>query len=292
MEERGILAGSAAAVTSDAVVTCAGLTRRFRETTAVQDVALAVARGEVFGLIGPDGAGKTTLLQMLAGILEPSAGEGAVLGFDLRRQAPRIRACIGYMSQTFTLYGRLSVAENLDFFADLHGVSPASKAERASALLQFAGLSRFTQRLARELSGGMQKKLALCCALVHDPPLLLLDEPSTGVDPVSRRDLWRLLYRALSRGTAILVSTPYMDEAEHGRGGAVRPGCVDACGQGNRVGHTRAAPIAAGRPHADHRGQPAARGPARLAGGDAGIAPVHHGRADPSARSRQRAVPA
>lgn len=195
-------------------IRCDGLARRFGPRSAVAGASFAVERGEVFGLIGSDGAGKTTLLQMLAGILRPSAGEGEVLGFDLRTQAPEITARIGYMSQTFSLYGRLTVEENLRFFAELHRVSAAAQTERSARLLDFAGLFRHRQRLARELSGGMQKKLALCCALVHDPPLLLLDEPSTGVDPVSRREFWSILYQALARGTTILVSTPYMDEAE------------------------------------------------------------------------------
>lgn len=205
---------SSTAAPSDTVVRCSALARRFDRRNVVEGVTLAIARGEVFGLIGSDGAGKTTLLQMLAGILAPTAGEGEVLGLDLRRQACKVAARIGYMSQIFSLYGRLTVEENLDFFAELHRVPSSAKAERAARLLEFAGLSSNRQRLARDLSGGMQKKLALCCALVHDPPLLLLDEPSTGVDPVSRREFWNILYRTLSRGTTIVVSTPYMDEAE------------------------------------------------------------------------------
>jgi ABC-2 type transport system ATP-binding protein len=229
MTSRADLATLPGAPESPDAIRCERLARRFGSRSAVAGVSFAVKRGEVFGLIGSDGAGKTTLLQMLAGILGPSAGEGEVLGFDLRTRAAEITARIGYMSQIFSLYGRLTVEENLRFFAELHRVPGAAQAERSARLLDFAGLSRHRQRLARELSGGMQKKLALCCALVHDPPLLLLDEPSTGVDPVSRREFWSILYQALARGTTILVSTPYMDEAERcGRVALMHAGVVVA----------------------------------------------------------------
>jgi ABC-2 type transport system ATP-binding protein len=199
---------------AQAVIEADGLTRRFGGRTAVQGLSLAVQRGEVFGLLGSDGAGKTTTLQMLAAILDPGAGRATVLGFDTVRQAAAITARIGYMSQTFSLYGRLTVEENLDFFAELHRVPEAEKRARKAQLLDFARLGAHRERTARYLSGGMQKKLALCCALIHQPKLLLLDEPTTGVDPVSRREFWNILYRALTGGTTIVVSTPYMDEAE------------------------------------------------------------------------------
>ncbi len=190
------------------------LTRVFDTVEAVREVTLQIAPGQIFGLIGPDGAGKTTLIRMLATVLPPSRGDARVLGWDVRRDAERIREQIGYMPQQFSLYGDLSVWENLNFFADVHGVRGRARRERLERLLRFARLDRFRDRRARHLSGGMQKKLALACALVHRPRLLLLDEPSTGVDPVSRREFWDLLADLLGEGVTILVSTPYMDEAE------------------------------------------------------------------------------
>ncbi len=191
-----------------------GLTKRFGATTAVEAVDLAVARGEVFGLIGPGAAGKTTLVQLLAALLEPTAGTATVLGLDVFHDAPALRRRIGYVSQEFTLYGTLSVEENLDFFADLFGVPEAERERRKEALLAWSRLGPFRKRRAGRLSGGMQKKLHLCCTLVHEPEVLLLDEPTTGVDPVSRRELWEFLYDLVERGLTLVVATPYMDEAE------------------------------------------------------------------------------
>jgi len=198
----------------DWVIEADGLGRRYGRRTALSGLALKIRRGEVFGLLGSDGAGKTTTLQILAGILDPSAGHATVLGCDSVREAAQLTARIGYMSQVFSLYGRLTVHENLDFFAALHRVPEAERAERKARLLAFARLTQHHDRPARFLSGGMQKKLALCCALIHAPPLLILDEPTTGVDPVSRREFWNILYQALTEGTTIVLSTPYMDEAE------------------------------------------------------------------------------
>lgn len=198
----------------DSVIEAKGLGRRYGQRVVLSGLDLKIRRGEVFGLLGSDGAGKTTTLQMLAGILDPSEGRATVLGYDSVREAVQITARIGYMSQIFSLYGRLTVDENLDFFAALHRVPEAARAERKVRLLAFAHLERHRDRLARFLSGGMQKKLALCCALIHAPPLLILDEPTTGVDPVSRREFWNILYQTLTEGTTIVVSTPYMDEAE------------------------------------------------------------------------------
>ncbi len=198
----------------DWVIEAAGLTRRYGQRTVLAGLDLKIRRGEVFGLLGSDGAGKTTTLQILAGILDPSAGHATVLGYDSVRETAQITSRIGYMSQSFSLYGRLTVDENLDFFAALHRVPDAARVERKVRLLAFARLERHRDRPARFLSGGMQKKLALCCALVHAPSLLILDEPTTGVDPVSRREFWNILYQALTEGTTIVVSTPYMDEAE------------------------------------------------------------------------------
>ncbi|MHB0926465.1 MAG: ATP-binding cassette domain-containing protein [Gallionellaceae bacterium] len=202
------------ALADDNVIEAKGLGRRYGQRVVLSGLDLKIGRGEVFGLLGSDGAGKTTALQMLAGILDPSEGHATVLGYDSVREAAQITARIGYMSQNFSLYGRLTVDENLDFFAALHRVPEAARAERKARLLAFAHLERHRDRLARFLSGGMQKKLALCCALIHAPPLLVLDEPTTGVDPVSRREFWNILYQALTEGTTIVVSTPYMDEAE------------------------------------------------------------------------------
>jgi ABC-2 type transport system ATP-binding protein len=199
---------------ADWVIEAEGLGRRYGQRTVLGGLDLKIRRGEVFGLLGSDGAGKTTTLQILAGILDPSAGHATVLGYDSVREATQVTSRIGYMSQSFSLYGRLTVDENLDFFAALHHVPEATRAERKARLLAFAHLERHHDRLARFLSGGMQKKLALCCALIHAPPLLVLDEPTTGVDPVSRREFWNILYQALAEGTTIVVSTPYMDEAE------------------------------------------------------------------------------
>src|SRR3990172_2557193 len=182
------------------VIETRALTRRYRERVAVQALSLSVHRGEVFGLLGSDGAGKTTVLQMLAAILDPTEGSATVLGYDTVREAA-VNARLGYMSQTFSLYGRLSVDENLEFFADLHRVPEPTRSERTRQLLEFARLVPHRGRAARHLSGGMQKKLALCCALIHQPELLILDEPTTGVDPVSRREFWNILYQALTKGT-------------------------------------------------------------------------------------------
>jgi ABC-2 type transport system ATP-binding protein len=168
----------------------------------------------LFGLVGPDGAGKTTTLRLLAGLLDVSDGEATILGFDLKSQAESIKPHVGYMAQQFSLYGELSVLENLYFFAELFDVSKQEQRERTERLLEFAGLTEFTDRWASKLSGGMQKKLALACCLIHEPEILLLDEPTTGVDPISRREFWNILNQLHLNGTTILVSTPYMDEAD------------------------------------------------------------------------------
>ena len=196
------------------VITARSLTKRFGETTALEAVDLDVASGEIFGLIGPNGAGKTTLLQLLVGLLDPTAGGAAVLGCDVTRTAPAPRRRIGYVSQEFTLYGALSAEENLDFFADLYGVPAAERRRRKEELLAWSRLAPFRGRRAGRLSGGMQKKLHLCCTLIHAPDVLFLDEPTTGVDPVSRRELWEILHDLVGRGLTLVVATPYMDEAE------------------------------------------------------------------------------
>ncbi len=190
------------------------LTRRFGRVTAVTGLTLAIGRGEVFGLIGPDGAGKTTALRLLAAVMLPTSGTARVLGFDTRREAERIRGGVGYMPQRFSLYGDLTVAENLAFFADVFGVRGAERRERIDRLLAFSRLTVFTKRRAAALSGGMQKKLALACTLLHAPQVIFLDEPTTGVDPISRREFWDILADLHVAGVTIVVSTPYMDEAE------------------------------------------------------------------------------
>ena len=191
-----------------------GLRRRFGATVAVRDLSLSVARGEIFALLGPDGAGKTTTLRMLCGAVAPDAGTALIDGIDLSRDPERVHARLGYMPQRFSLYADLTVQENLDFYAALFAVLDAARAERERRLMEFSGLSAFRGRLAAQLSGGMKQKLALACTLIHEPAVLLLDEPTAGVDPVSRREFWRILYDLNRQGVTILVSTTYMDEAD------------------------------------------------------------------------------
>ena len=190
------------------------LVRDFKETRAVNELDLSVAHGELFGLVGPDGAGKTTTLRVLAGLLDITSGEASVHGSDLTEQVEAIKPVIGYMAQQFSLYSELTVQENLHFFAELFDVPRSQSADRKDRLLAFAGLTEFKDRRAGHLSGGMQKKLALACTLIHQPSILLLDEPTTGVDPISRREFWDILSELHLGGTTILVSTPYMDEAD------------------------------------------------------------------------------
>lgn len=190
------------------------LTKHFGAIVAVDSLQLEIKRGEIFGLVGPDGAGKTTTLRMLAAIMDPTRGNASVAGLDLRQRAEEIKTHIGYMAQQFALYGDLTVLENITFFADVFGVRGQVKQERIERLLTFARLTEFTNRPAGRLSGGMKKKLGLACALIHAPAILYLDEPTTGVDPVSRREFWDILAGLHVDQTTILVSTPYMDEAE------------------------------------------------------------------------------
>jgi drug efflux transport system ATP-binding protein len=198
----------------DPAIVASRLARSFGQTRAIDAVDLRIAPGEIFGLVGPDGAGKTTLLQLFAAILDPTEGRCTVLDFDTVRQSAAITARIGYMPQGFTLYGRLTVAENLAFAAKIRNVAAAEFIARRDRLLAMAGLASFLHRREEHLSGGMRKKLALCTNLIHEPPLLLLDEPGLGVDPLSRRELWRMLEEFRSRGATIVFSTSYMDEAE------------------------------------------------------------------------------
>lgn len=190
------------------------LTKRFGALTAVDGLDLSVERGTIYGLVGPDGAGKTTTLRMLCGALAPSSGTATVAGFDISREMETLRYHLGYMPQAFSLYPDLSVEENLDFFADIYQVPIRERPDHKARLLEFSRLTGFRDRRAEHLSGGMKKKLALACTLIHDPAVLLLDEPTTGVDPVSRRELWHILYDLLRTGVTTVVTTPYMDEAE------------------------------------------------------------------------------
>jgi ABC-2 type transport system ATP-binding protein len=201
---------------NEVMIEAKGLTRHYKKVEAVRGIDLAVRKGEIFGIVGPDGAGKTTTIQMLTGLLTLTAGEARVAGVDVARHSDRLGGKIGYMSEGFTLYGSLSVEENLDFFADLYGVPPRLRRERKEQLLRFARMEGARNRRAENLSGGMKKKLALACTLMYSPQVLFLDEPTTGVDPVSRRDFWKILHDWMeaSESLTIFVSTPYMDEAE------------------------------------------------------------------------------
>ncbi len=183
-----------------------------QETLAVDRLSLSLRHGEIFSLVGPDGAGKTTILRMMCGVLAPTSGDLRVCGFDARTQREEIKRRIGYLSQRFSLYGDLSIDENIDFFAEIHRVE--DYALRKEELLRFTRLAPFRDRLAERLSGGMKQKLALACTLIHRPEVIFLDEPTTGVDPVSRRDFWKILAEVLRSGISIVMTTPYLDEAE------------------------------------------------------------------------------
>lgn len=218
------------------IIETRALTRDFKQTRAVDSLDLSIQPGDLFGLVGPDGAGKTTTLRVLAGLLDITSGEAKVAGYDLAHQAEAVKRQIGYMAQRFSLYGELSVMENLSFFADLYDVDTAEMQERMEQLLAFADLTEFKSRRAAHLSGGMQKKLALACTLIHRPEILLLDEPTTGVDPVSRREFWDILTNLHLEGTTILVSTPYMDEADRcSRVGLLYEGRMIVCAEPQQI---------------------------------------------------------
>jgi len=202
------------AANSQSAVIAEGLTKNFPGVRAVDHLSFEVHAGEIFGLVGPDGAGKTTTLRMLAGVMPPDEGSVVVAGSDVIRDPEGAKHHLSYMPQRFGLYEDLTVDENIRFYADLFGVKKAERDQRATQLLQAAGMSEFRKRLAGKLSGGMKQKLGLVCALIHRPKVILLDEPTTGVDPVSRRDFWRILYELIAEGVAILTSTAYLDEAE------------------------------------------------------------------------------
>jgi ABC-2 type transport system ATP-binding protein len=196
------------------VIKAVNLTRKFNDLTAVSELNLDISEGEIFGLVGPDGAGKTTTMRLLTGILDPTSGDGWVYGRHIQREAEVLKDNIAYMSQRFGLYEDLTVIENINFYADLFGVTEGERPGKTEELLGFSNLTPFKDRLAGKLSGGMKQKLGLACALIHTPKVLFLDEPTNGVDPVSRRDFWRILHQLLKEKVTILYSTSYLDEAE------------------------------------------------------------------------------
>jgi ABC-2 type transport system ATP-binding protein len=191
------------------------LVKRFGDFVAVDHVSLEVKRGEIFGFLGPNGAGKSTTIRILCGLLEPSGGEGTVAGFDLRKQSEQIKRNIGYMSQKFSLYDDLTAEENLDFFSGIYGVPFERREARKDFILRMAGLTEQRRMMTHLLAGGWKQRLALGCAILHEPPILFLDEPTSGVDPIARRSFWELIYQLSAAGHTIFVSTHYMDEAEY-----------------------------------------------------------------------------
>jgi ABC-2 type transport system ATP-binding protein len=190
------------------------LSRRFGELVAVRDVSLEVHRGEIFGILGPNGAGKSTTIRMLCGILDPSSGTGTVVGYDVGRDPDEVKQRIGYMTQRFSLYEDLSVVDNLNFYAGIYGLRGARRTTRVADVLERTGLAARRKQLAGTLSGGWKQRVALACATIHEPPLIFLDEPTAGVDPVSRREFWEQIYAITSQGTTAVMTTHYMDEAE------------------------------------------------------------------------------
>jgi len=196
-------------------VTLTDITKRFGDFVAVDHVSLAVKKGEIFGFLGPNGAGKSTTIRMLCGILTPSSGSGSVAGFDVRREAEKIKERIGYMSQKFSLYEDLTVEENIDFYSGIYKISPDRKRARKEWVIDMAGLRAHRSSRTGVLSAGWKQRLALGCAILHEPPVLFLDEPTSGVDPISRRNFWDLIYHLSEQGTTVFVTTHYMDEAEY-----------------------------------------------------------------------------
>ncbi|MHB8147251.1 MAG: ABC transporter ATP-binding protein [Vulcanimicrobiaceae bacterium] len=208
-----------------------GLTKRYGRHTVVDDVSLEVHEGEIFGFLGPNGSGKSTTIKMLCGLVEPTSGSASICGFDVGRQGDQMRRSIGYMSQSFSLYDDLTVVENLEFYGRAYGLSRAKRAERILELMRFSALEPFRNQLAATLSGGWKQRLALAGALLHEPRVLFLDEPTAGIDPVARRELWDLLFTLGSSGVALFVTTHYMDEAERcTRVGYIMDGTLLAAG--------------------------------------------------------------
>jgi len=202
-------------VGTDKAVVVENLERRFGSFVAVNRISFEVAKGEIFGFLGPNGAGKSTTIRMLTGILAPSSGTGSVAGFDVRTEAEKIKAHIGYMSQKFSLYEDLTVEENIDFYSGIYRLLPEKKQERKEWVIEMAGLREHRHSRTAILSGGWKQRLALGCAILHEPPIIFLDEPTSGVDPISRRQFWDLIYELAGRGVTVFVTTHYMDEAEY-----------------------------------------------------------------------------
>ncbi|MGC2131070.1 MAG: ABC transporter ATP-binding protein [Candidatus Aquilonibacter sp.] len=199
---------------SDSAIVLDALTKQYGEHTVVDHVSFSIPAGSIFGFLGPNGSGKTTTIKMLCGLVRPTSGDAHVAGFDVETQSDRVRRSIGYMAQGFSLYGDLTVAENLEFYARAYGLSGSNRAQRKQRVVEIVGIGEYLNYLSASLSGGWQRRLALACALLHDPPVVFLDEPTAGIDPVARRDLWDLLFQLASAGKTFFVTTHYMDEAE------------------------------------------------------------------------------
>lgn len=215
-----------------------GLTRRFGDFVAVDDISLAVKKGEIFGFLGPNGAGKSTTIKMLCGLLLPTSGKGFVGGYDIMKESEEIKKNIGYMSQKFSLYDDLTVEENINFFSGIYGVSKGEKRERMEKVLDMAGLEDRRTAVTKTLPGGIKQRLALGCAILHEPTIIFLDEPTSGVDPLSRRNFWSLIYDMSKRGTTIFVTTHYMDEADYcDRLALIYRGRIIAGGTPNELRH-------------------------------------------------------